>query len=217
METTERYIPALGQHWLTPLYDPLVHHLMRENMLRTRLVLEADILPGMRVLDLGCGTGTLTILIQQSHLMAQVYGLDADPQVLEIARSKARQEGARITLEQGMAYQLPYSDGWFDRVVTSLMLHHLTSSQKQQALNEVFRILRPGGKFTILDIGVPRGAYAWLVAQVMQRMERADDNIHGLLPSMVKDAGFVNVSEIERFGTMLGTISLLRAEKEAEE
>ena len=110
MESTHRYIPALGFHWLTPLYDPLIHRFMREDVLRSQLVLQADILPGMRVLDLGCGTGTLTILIKQSHLMTQVYGLDADPQVLEIARTKAHQASARITLEQGMANHLPFFD-----------------------------------------------------------------------------------------------------------
>ena len=213
METTDSYIPALRYHWLTPLYDPIIHRFMREDALRSRLVLEADILPGMRVLDLGCGTGTLTILIKQSHLMSQVYGLDADPQVLEITRSKANQAGANITLEQGMAYQLPFSDAWFDRVLTSLVFHHLTGKQKQQALIEVSRVLRPGGRFCILDIGVPHSFYTRLVSQVIRRTEQAEDNIRGLLPGMIQNAGFVNITEIENFRTAMGSLSLYRAEK----
>ncbi len=212
METTNRYIPALGYHWLTPLYDPIIHRFMREDVLRGRLVLEADILPGMRVLDLGCGTGTLTILIKQSHLMSQVYGLDADPQVLEIARSKANQAGANITLEQGLAYQLPFPEAWFDRVLTSLVFHHLTGQQKQQALIEVSRVLRPGAKFCLLDIGVPQSFYTRLVSQVIRRTEQVEDNIQGLLPGMIQNAGFANTKEIESFGTVMGTLSLYRAE-----
>ena len=155
MEKTERYIPALGYHWLTPLYDPLMNRFMHEEMLHSCLVLQADILPGMRVLDLGCGTGSLTTLIKQSHLKSQVYGLDADRQVLEIARTKTNHSGVDVTLEQGLAYQLPYSDGWFDRVLSSLVFHHLTSEQKQRAFSEIYRVLRPGGRFYLLDFGNP--------------------------------------------------------------
>ncbi len=213
METTQRYIPALGLHWLTPLYDPFIHRLMREDELRWRLVLEADILPGMRVLDLGCGTGTLTILTKQSHLFAKVYGLDADPQALGIARHKADQAKVDITLEQGLAYQLPYPQAWFDRLITSLVFHHLTAQHKQQAFIEAFRVLRPGGKLIMLDISAPRGAYARLISQVIRRTERADDNVRGLLPGMIKQAGFINGVEIDHFGSLFGTLAIYRAEK----
>ncbi|HSB65483.1 MAG TPA: methyltransferase domain-containing protein [Anaerolineales bacterium] len=214
MENTERYIPALRFHWLTPLYDPLVHRFMREDLLRSQLVLEADILPGMRVLDLGCGTGTLAILIKQGHWMSQVYGLDADPQVLEIAQGKAKQACTGITLDQGLAYQLPYPDEWFDRIVTSLVLHHLTTIQKQQAINEVYRVLKPGGKFIALDFGVPHGTYSRLIGQIMRRTERVEDNIRGLLPGMIASAGFDPVAEIGWFATLFGSLSIYRADKQ---
>ncbi len=214
METTHDYIPALGAHWLTPFYDPLLRRFLPEDMLRNRLILEADLLPGMRVLDLGCGTGTLAILIKQSHVFTQGSGLDADPQVLDIARAKADQAQARITLEQGLAYQLPFSDGWFDRVVSSLVFHHLSTPQKQQALSEVYRVLRPGGKFTILDLGAPRNTYSWLVSQVVRRTEQAEANVQGMLPGMIERAGLSNVIEIDHFSTIFGSLALLRAEKQ---
>ncbi len=213
METTKTYIPALGFHWLTSLYDPIIHRLMREDVLRERLVLEADILPGMRVLDLGCGTGTLAILTKRSHVMAQVFGLDADPQVLDIARSKAEQAGASITLDQGLAYQLPYPDGWFDRLLSSLVFHHLTTEQKRLALDEVVRVLQPGGKFTLLDVGAPRGGYAWLVSQVIRRTEQAEDNVRGILPELMAQSGLLNITEIEHFGSLFGSLYLYRGEK----
>ncbi len=215
MESTQKYIPGLRYHWLTPFYDPLVHRFVPEDMLRNRLSLEADILPGMRVLDLGCGTGTLAILIKQGHVFAHVYGLDADPQVLAIARSKADQAQAEITFQQGLAYQLPFSSAWFDRILTSLVFHHLSTQQKQQALNEVFRVLKPGGKLTLLDIGVPYGSYARLVSQVVRRTEQAEANVRGLLPGMIQQAGFINCSVIDHFETIFGSLSLLSAVKPA--
>jgi ubiquinone/menaquinone biosynthesis C-methylase UbiE len=213
MNTTEHYIPAMGVHWLTPFYDPLVRGFMREEILRNQLILQADILPGMKVLDLGCGTASLTILIKQSHTMANVYGLDADPQILEIARRKADHAEVDIQLDQGMAYQLPYQDAMFDRVVSSLVFHHLDTHEKQMAMGEVFRVLRPGGKFCLLDFGQPHNLYTRLASQVLRRTERASDNVNGLLPGMIQAAGFQDVVEIERFSMFMGSISLLVGEK----
>ena len=95
----------------------------------------------MRVLDLGCGTGTLTIMIKQAHPEAEVVGLDGDPAVLEIARTKAMQAGVKISLDHGMAFHPPYQDNSFDRVLSSLVIHHLTTENKQRAMHEIYRIL----------------------------------------------------------------------------
>ena len=78
---------------------------------------------------------------------------------------------------------------------------------------EVYRVLQPGGKFTILDFGAPQGAYARLVSQVMRHTERMDDNIRGVILGMLGNAGFVGVVEMERFGTVIGSLSLYKAEK----
>src|SRR5262245_2499174 len=73
------FVPALGFDWLTPLYDPLIRLALREEAVKQRLVDQARIAPGMQVLDLGCGTGTLALLIKRSHPTARVVGLDVDP------------------------------------------------------------------------------------------------------------------------------------------
>jgi trans-aconitate methyltransferase len=93
MTKHEPYIPALGVDWLTPLYDPLLRWVMREEQFKRYLIRQAQIGPGQHVLDLGCGTATLTLLIKQTHPEAVVIGLDGDPKVLEIGRTKARQAG----------------------------------------------------------------------------------------------------------------------------
>src|SRR5574341_2573371 len=98
MSKSDHYIPALGHKSLTPLYDPLLKWHMRENTFKRHLIAQANIASGHRVLDLGCGTATLTILVKQAHPGAEVVGLDGDPQVLEIGRAKAAKLGVNIVL-----------------------------------------------------------------------------------------------------------------------
>ena len=213
MNKPTKYIPALSFGWLTPFYDPFLKWGMREKIFKHHLIQQANIQPGMRVLDLGCGTGTLTILIKQTYPEANVVGLDGDPTVLEIARSKANQAGVIITLDQGMAFQLPYPDNSFDRVLSSLVIHHLITTDKQRAMHEIYRVLRPGGELHIVDFGKPRHIYAQLISLVMQRLEEAADNIQGLLPGMIRSAGFAQVEETAQYTTIVGGLSLFQAKK----
>ena len=213
MAKTDKYIPALSFGWLTPLYDPILKWGMREEYFKLKLIQQAKIQPGMRVLDLGCGTGTLTILIKQLHPDAEVVGLDGDRTVLEIARSKAHQVGVDITLDHGMAFQLPYPDSSFDRVLSSLVIHHLTTDDKQRTMREIYRVLRPGGELHIVDFGKPRHVYARLISLIMRRLEQAADNIQGLLPGMIHAAGFDQVHEPAQYRTLFGDLSLYWARK----
>lgn len=213
VEKPTGYIPALGHSWLTPLYDPLLRWGMREETFKRRLIAQAQIAPGYRVLDLGCGTATLTILAKRLHPDATVIGLDGDPQVLEIGRAKAAKAGVDITLDHGMAFQLPFPDGSFDRVLSSLVFHHLTTEDKQRTLWEVFRVLRPGGELHILDFGRPHTVLARWIAPAVRRLERTADLIDGRLPDMFRRAGFGEAQETVQFMTLVGTLSLYRARK----
>ena len=213
MARREKYIPALGHDWLTPLYDPLLRWVMREETFKRRLIAQADIQPGQRVLDLGCGTATLTILIKQVHPDSEVVGVDADVKVLDIGRAKASKAGVDITLDHGMAFQLPYADASFDRVLSSLMLHHLTTENKRRTLSEVFRVLRPGGELHVVDFGKPHSVWTSLLAIIMQRFEEASDNVNGRLPEIFHQAGFEEVQEMGWHATAFGSLSLYRARK----
>jgi len=213
LDKTKKYIPALSFAWLTPLYDLLMRIGMQEKAFKRRLVDQADIQPGQRLLDLGCGTGTLTILIKQLHPGAEVVGLDGDAKILAIARSKAAKAGVEIVLEHGLASQLPYPDGSFDCVLTSLMIHHLTTTDKRTAMAEVYRVLRPGGEFHIADFGPPRGVYARLVSALIRGLERATENLKGLLPDMLRQAGFEGVEETAYYTTVFGMLVLMCGRK----
>lgn len=208
-----RYIPALRYDWLTPFYDPLLRWGMREDRFKRRLIDQAQIQAGQRVLDLGCGTATLTIQAKQHHPGAEVVGLDGDARVLAIGRAKAARAGVQIRLVRGLAYQLPYGANTFDRVLSSLVLHHLTREGKQRALHEALRVLRSGGELHVVDFGQPHDLPAHLMSLLIQRFEEASDNVKGLLPEMFHRAGFVQVEETTHFSTIVGGLSLYRAQK----
>ncbi len=206
-----KYIPALRLRWLTPLYDPLLKWVMREDTFKRRLIEQAHIGPGQHVLDLGCGTGTLTVLIKMLHPEAEVVGIDGDPVVLDVARAKAKRAGISIKWDYGLAFELPYPDRSFDRVLTSLMLHHLTRDNKRRAFGEALRVLRPGGELHIADFGEPHSPIVKPVTQVIARFEEATDNLNGVLPAMLAESGFVQVEEAGYVVTLLGSLSLYRA------
>ena len=208
------YIPALNVRVLTPLYDPLSKWIMQEERFKRRLIEQAALQPGHHILDLGCGTGTLTIMLKQAMPGAQVVGLDGDPDVLAIARKKAEQAGVEIRFDTGLASDLLYKAETFDRVLSSLVIHHLTTADKEKAFKEVFRILKHGGEFHGADFGRPKALYARLVAHFVRHMERVDDNLKGLIPVFLMRAGFTNVSETVSFPTPFGTLTLLKACKE---
>lgn len=207
------FIPALRYDFLTPLFDPAMRWIMREERFKRPLLIQAQLRPGHKVLDLGCGTGTLTIQVKRHQPEADVWGLDIDPRILQRARSKAAAAGVTITFDQGAADQMPYPDGLFERILSSLVIHHLTTAQKQQAMREVCRVLRPGGELHLVDFGRPRGFYARLLGRFIASQEEAADNVQGLLPAMMAGAGLTDVEETTQVTTILGSLSLYRARK----
>jgi len=209
----DEYIPALRFHWLTPFYDPLIRLAIRESTFKRRLLEQMRLESGHRLLDLGCGTATLTILIRQQCPQAEVIGLDVDLRVLEIARRKVARAGLTLPLHRGLAYDLPYPDSTFDRVVSSLMFHHLTHQDKIRTANEAFRVLRPGGELHVADLGRPHHALMALISLVTRRLEQAVDNVKGLLPVMFQEAGFDAVEETAQYMTPMGTLALYWAKK----
>lgn len=208
---SNRYIPALSFKWLTPLYDPLLKWVMPEETFKQRLIQQANIQPGMKILDLGCGTGTLTLMLKRAHPEAQVTGLDGDPQVLDIAREKSR--SINIQWDEGLASSLPYPDSVFDRVVSSLVIHHLVIDDKRRAFKEIYRVLKPRGELRIIDFGAPPSPFMHFLSRYI-RLEEVADNFDGLIPLFMTEAGFGGVQEAENFVTIFGPLSMRRAVKE---
>ncbi|WP_328422154.1 class I SAM-dependent methyltransferase [Streptomyces sp. NBC_00443] len=148
--TEPEYIPGLGKHFLTPLYD-VAHHVVGLRKIHQEMITLAALRDGHRVLDVGCGTGNLLRATGQRHRNVDLVGLDPDPKALARAGRKARRAGLTVRLDRGFAQELPYGDGSFDRVFSSLMLHHLDSTSKDALLAEVRRVLRPEGLLVLAD------------------------------------------------------------------
>ncbi len=154
-DANEEYIPALSYRFLTPFYDFIQEYIVRDVRYKSLLIERANIQPGQHVLDLGCGTGTLAIMAKQAQPAADVVGLDADPDMLKVAKYKSSQQNVSVKFDVGFTNKLPYPDESLDRVLSSIMIHHLKTPDKWQTAREVYRVLKPGGQLHIIDFGKP--------------------------------------------------------------
>lgn len=209
-----RYVTALGVPALTRFYDAVLRATMREEAFKTELVRQANVLPGQRVLDLGCGTATLSIMLKTAHPTATIIGLDGDDEVLKLAATKAKGAGREIELHRGFVFDPPFAPGSFDRVVSSLVFHHLTLDDKRRTFRAVRTLLRPGGELHIADWGRSENGLMralFLSIQLLDGFETTRDNVRGRLPDLMREAGFMGVEETGRQTTLFGTLSFYRA------
>lgn len=217
MPTESRsYVPALGFASLTRLYDPVVRLTTREQRFKELLVEQAAPAQGQRILDLGCGTGTLGIQVKQRQPGAEVVGLDADPEMLDRAREKAVRAGVELELTEGLSTELPYEDASFDRVLSTLFFHHLDPEPKSQTTREIARVLRPGGELHVADWGRPSDPamrVAFQGIRLLDGLSNTAENYRGELPAIFERAGLANARETDRLRTMFGSLVLYRAER----
>lgn len=213
MMNNRPFIPALGRDAFTPIYDLGIRLTMPERRFKSQLIESAHLAAGMRVLDLGCGTGTLLLLAAEAAPDTRLVGVDIDDRILERARRKISMEGLSIQLERASAIELPYADGSFERVLSTLAFHHLTREDKVRAFAEAYRVLRPGGELHLGDFGPPDTRYSRAASYLTEKIggEHVQENYGGLLPAMARDAGFVSVEETGRFGTIFGVLRSFRA------
>jgi ubiquinone/menaquinone biosynthesis C-methylase UbiE len=212
MSHSHDYIPAAGRDSLLRFYDPLTRLLGAERV-RARLLDVAEVRAGERALDLGCGTGAVSLRLAQRQPGAHIVGLDPDPKALARAAEKAARGGASIEWREGYAGRVPFPAHSFDVVVSSLMIHHLESGQKQEAFRDAFRLLRPGGRFALLDFGPPKSGLERALTSVFHHDARIADNLRGALPGWLEAAGFADVREVESRRTLFGRVSLYSARR----
>ena len=216
META--YTPPLGFAALTPLYDRAVRLMTREAAWRTRLVERIAPRQGDIVLDVGSGTGSLAIALTLAAPGCVVRSVDPDHASVELARKKAALAGSSATFEQG-SFDIPatQNDGGVDTITCSLVLHQVPLAEKRRLLRAMFQQLRPGGQLFIADYGlqptfVMRLAFRATV-QMLDGKSDTQPNADGILPILIKEAGFDKVSLLDGFDTVTGRIDIIRAER----
>jgi demethylmenaquinone methyltransferase/2-methoxy-6-polyprenyl-1,4-benzoquinol methylase/phosphoethanolamine N-methyltransferase len=162
----------------------------RENTLRRQTLQQAAITRSETVLDVGCGTGTLTLLAKtEAGDRGQVYGMDASPEMIAVARQKALQQQREVDFQTGAIEALPFADGTFDVVLSSLMFHHLPPALKQRGLMEIYRVLKPGGRLIVVDMKRPSTLLQRLGILALAHHQLKTD-VRDLLPLM-EQIGYV--------------------------
>ena len=206
------FIPAAGHHSLLPFYDILTK-LMGVDRVRELLLDRADIRPHTRVLDVGCGTGGLAVSAKRRYPSAQVFGLDPDLDALDRARRKAERAGVDVQFDQGFAGALPYPDSTFDRVLSSMMFHHLHRDEKVAMLRELRRVLRPGGRVEMLDSAGPETGDGG-VTRFLHSHQLLSDNSAARVVSYFAEAGFAPVRGVARDRILIWNVAFFEAERQ---
>jgi ubiquinone/menaquinone biosynthesis C-methylase UbiE len=189
--------------WAT-FYDTFVTiaTLGKSKSLRAQTADIAAIQPGEHVLDVGCGTGELTMLARQRTGTDTVVGLDASPEMIAVARRKAERAHLAIDYRVEVIEKIPFPDNTFDVVLSSLMMHHLPDPLKQAGLLEIQRVLKPGGRVVVVDLkgNTARTIHHLPLGWFHHGVEKGIEYVGTLL----EQSGFKNVEQSAMALKMLG-------------
>lgn len=161
----------------------------RENALRELTVDLADVKPGDSVLEVGCGTGTLALVSKRKAGPAgHVSGIDIIPGMIEQSRQKAAKAGLEVDFQLGSINDIPFPDGQFDAVMCSFMIFHMSEAVRRKGIKEIYRVLKPTGRLTVIDLSLPVNPILRAVVKLFLGF-MLDHDLKELLPVMEK-AGF---------------------------
>jgi ubiquinone/menaquinone biosynthesis C-methylase UbiE len=211
------FTPALGRFAPIRFYDRVIA-LTRERLWRALTAAHVAPRPDDLIVDVGCGTGSLALLLARVQPLARIAGVDPDPDVLAVARRKAGAADASVRWRVGMGDALVQLLGAesVDTVVSSLVLHQCPIAVKRAVLASMFGVLRPGGKLVITDYGQQRTMLMRLAFRTVQLADGKEDtqpNADGALPALIGEAGFRDVREVEAVPTVTGSISIYVARR----
>jgi len=214
MMATERdFVPALSWLWA---YDLVTAADPRERRWRRALLRQMDPRPSDVVADIGCGTGTFLALLGRTAKCAKLIGIDPDERILHRARRKLDAAGIVATLERGYLRDVGalLAGVSVNKIVSSLVFHHVPLAEKRAGLTSIYSALRPGGELHVADFGLQRTRLMrslFKIVQCADGLENTQPNADGILPSLMEEAGFEQVQETAVIPTLSGSISLYKA------
>src|SRR2546428_8219911 len=177
-------------HW-APVYEFVFGRILQRT--HAAVVELAALSAGDRVLDVGCGTGSLAVALRASAgPTGSVHGIDASQEMIEVARRNASKAGVDLNFQVGLAEAIPFPDGTFDLVVSQLAIHHLPDDLKQSAFAEMYRVLKPDGRCLIVDFEPPVSVPSRLVARMVLGPEMMRINVTDYRV-LLENAGFIKV------------------------
>lgn len=209
------YIPALRYNWLTKFYDFFLGLTFPEKKIKQALINQLQLAGNETILDFGCGTATLSIMLKKQFPGVRVIAIDVDDKILSIAQQKIKKAGVLIELKKYDGEKLPFTGyQYFDKIVSSLVFHHLPTLVKRKIFGQLYKLIKPGGELHIADFGKANTLYTKIAFGIFRRFDGEENtkvNAEGLLPQFIKGGGFNTVEVKEFFNMAFGTVNLIRA------
>lgn len=212
----KKYIPALGYDFLTAYYDLAIKITMPEKKFRRLLLEEINPKANEKILEFGFGTGQNLLLIHKENPNTKLEGLEIDQKVKAITEHKLTKNNIEIPLYLYDGGILPFADNSFEKVYSCLVFHQLDAETKLKCLKELLRILKPNGKLIIADWGKASNKFMRFTfgfVQLLDGFKTTNDNVKGLIPSFIEEAGFRDVLVTKSINTAIGTFSYFKAIK----
>jgi ubiquinone/menaquinone biosynthesis C-methylase UbiE len=194
-----------------PYYDVFTNIISmgQARRLRYTTIDQALIKPGDSVLDVGCGTGEITLPAKTRAKNGNVYGIDPAPEMITVARKKAARKGLEIDFRVAVIESLPFPDASMDVVTSSLMMHHLPEDLKARGLAEIYRVLKPGGRLLIADFMRPTGSFLNHLFIAFTRHQRLQVGIEDL-PKLLKASGFNQIKQLNEKVLIIGFLRAIK-------
>jgi len=207
----QEFTPALGRESLTGAYDRAIRLLTREWRWRSLLLDQVAPTAGESIIDVGCGTGTLAILLKRRAPGARIVGLDPDSRVLAIARAKAAHAGVELEWREGFARDAGRFGSDFDKAVSSLVFHQVPVEEKEAGIAAMLAALRPGGELHIADYAHQESFLMRQLFRIVQQLDghaNTQANADGALERIFSEQAGHNWRRTEVVRTPTGAISL---------